>query len=351
MRQPDENREELWAWLLQRNARMYGVAFSIDAVGDVYLTGRVPLAGVDRGRAGPAARLGAHLRRRVLRHDAGDRLRHGDPAGVGLAGQARRVAGQPAGVRPSLPVGPSLERKDQCDWRDRHSRLCLEARRELAFSQAPRSKGFGGCRGRKAARRAMRLGATLARRWGMAGHLATGGESGRRLRGWASFAPLVGPSEMISSVPRPQQILAISPAARPPGTPADRRSALLDHAISLTGVRRAKVCFVTTAIGDDPAGSPASTPCWLPPIPPAEPRPAVPHAERRRRAVTSWSPGPDLGQRRQLANLLALWRVHRRDEFLRERRDAGVVLGGGGAGRSAGTSAAPPTRSPTFSTR
>ncbi|MEO3779684.1 YbjN domain-containing protein [Micromonospora sp. B11E3] len=47
MRQPDERREELWAWLLQRNARMYGVSFSIDAVGDVYLTGRVNLAGLD----------------------------------------------------------------------------------------------------------------------------------------------------------------------------------------------------------------------------------------------------------------------------------------------------------------
>jgi hypothetical protein len=46
MRQPDERREELWAWLLQRNARMYGVAFAIDAVGDVYLTGRVPLHAV-----------------------------------------------------------------------------------------------------------------------------------------------------------------------------------------------------------------------------------------------------------------------------------------------------------------
>jgi len=43
MRQPDERREELWAFLLQHNARMYGVAFSIDAVGDVYLTGRTPL--------------------------------------------------------------------------------------------------------------------------------------------------------------------------------------------------------------------------------------------------------------------------------------------------------------------
>jgi hypothetical protein len=46
MRQPDERREELWAYLLQRNARMYGVAFAIDKVGDVYLTGRVPLHAV-----------------------------------------------------------------------------------------------------------------------------------------------------------------------------------------------------------------------------------------------------------------------------------------------------------------
>lgn len=46
MRQPDERREELWAWLLQRNARMYGVAFAIDAAGDVYLTGRVALHAV-----------------------------------------------------------------------------------------------------------------------------------------------------------------------------------------------------------------------------------------------------------------------------------------------------------------
>lgn len=47
MRHPDEKNEELWAWLLRRNARMYGVSFSIDAVGDVYLTGRVTLKGLD----------------------------------------------------------------------------------------------------------------------------------------------------------------------------------------------------------------------------------------------------------------------------------------------------------------
>ncbi|WP_369130305.1 YbjN domain-containing protein [Modestobacter roseus] len=45
-RQPDENREQLWAWLLQHNARMYGVAYSIDSVGDVYLTGTFAHAAV-----------------------------------------------------------------------------------------------------------------------------------------------------------------------------------------------------------------------------------------------------------------------------------------------------------------
>ena len=47
MRHPDENHEELWAWMLRHNARMYGVSFSIDAAGDVYLTGRVSLKGLD----------------------------------------------------------------------------------------------------------------------------------------------------------------------------------------------------------------------------------------------------------------------------------------------------------------
>jgi Putative bacterial sensory transduction regulator len=46
MRQPDERREELWTWLLRRNARMYGVAFAVDAVGDVYLVGRTSLPAV-----------------------------------------------------------------------------------------------------------------------------------------------------------------------------------------------------------------------------------------------------------------------------------------------------------------
>jgi hypothetical protein len=46
MRHPEENREALWEWLLLRNARMYGVAFSVDQAGDVYLVGRSPLHAV-----------------------------------------------------------------------------------------------------------------------------------------------------------------------------------------------------------------------------------------------------------------------------------------------------------------
>ena len=46
MRAPDENREQIYAWLLQRNARMYAVSWAIDGSGDVYLVGRTPLAAV-----------------------------------------------------------------------------------------------------------------------------------------------------------------------------------------------------------------------------------------------------------------------------------------------------------------
>lgn len=42
-RRPDENHEEVYRWLLERNGRMYGVAFMVDRLGDIYLTGRVSL--------------------------------------------------------------------------------------------------------------------------------------------------------------------------------------------------------------------------------------------------------------------------------------------------------------------
>jgi hypothetical protein len=46
MRKPDENREAVYEFLLQRNVRTYGVSWAIDSMGDVYLAGRLPLAAV-----------------------------------------------------------------------------------------------------------------------------------------------------------------------------------------------------------------------------------------------------------------------------------------------------------------
>ena len=45
-RQPDENHAAFYRFLLERNGRMYGVHFSLDPVGDVYLTGKLPLSSV-----------------------------------------------------------------------------------------------------------------------------------------------------------------------------------------------------------------------------------------------------------------------------------------------------------------
>ena len=47
IRHPDENTFAVYRWLLERNKRMYGLAYSIDHLGDVYLTGRFPLTSID----------------------------------------------------------------------------------------------------------------------------------------------------------------------------------------------------------------------------------------------------------------------------------------------------------------
>ncbi len=45
-RHPDENHEAVYRWLLERNTRLYAVAFAVDHLGDVYLSGRLPLHAV-----------------------------------------------------------------------------------------------------------------------------------------------------------------------------------------------------------------------------------------------------------------------------------------------------------------
>jgi hypothetical protein len=43
-RKPDENFEGVYRWLLERNMKMFAVAFALDALGDIYLDGRLPLS-------------------------------------------------------------------------------------------------------------------------------------------------------------------------------------------------------------------------------------------------------------------------------------------------------------------
>ena len=45
-RRPDENAEAVYRWLLQRNLKLYGVSYAVDRLGDIYVTGRLPLAAV-----------------------------------------------------------------------------------------------------------------------------------------------------------------------------------------------------------------------------------------------------------------------------------------------------------------
>ena len=42
-RNPDENHQRVYRWLLERNLKLSGVAFSVDALGDIYLVGRIGL--------------------------------------------------------------------------------------------------------------------------------------------------------------------------------------------------------------------------------------------------------------------------------------------------------------------
>jgi hypothetical protein len=46
-RRPDENHAGVYRWLLERNLKLYGVGFAVDALGDIYLTGRIGLDRVD----------------------------------------------------------------------------------------------------------------------------------------------------------------------------------------------------------------------------------------------------------------------------------------------------------------
>lgn len=46
-RKPDEAHEGVYRFLLQRNARLYGVHYTLDRIGDIHLIGRISLRAVD----------------------------------------------------------------------------------------------------------------------------------------------------------------------------------------------------------------------------------------------------------------------------------------------------------------
>ena len=46
-RRPDENNEGVYRFMLQRNARLYGVHYALDRIGDIHLIGRIGLHAVD----------------------------------------------------------------------------------------------------------------------------------------------------------------------------------------------------------------------------------------------------------------------------------------------------------------
>ncbi len=45
-RRPDENHEAVYRWLLERNLRLYAIAFAVDHNGDIWLDGRLGLHAV-----------------------------------------------------------------------------------------------------------------------------------------------------------------------------------------------------------------------------------------------------------------------------------------------------------------
>lgn len=45
-RNPDEDHQRVYRWLLERNLQLYLIRFSVDAHGDIYLTGRISLSAV-----------------------------------------------------------------------------------------------------------------------------------------------------------------------------------------------------------------------------------------------------------------------------------------------------------------
>ncbi|MGH3096770.1 MAG: Type 1 glutamine amidotransferase-like domain-containing protein, partial [Streptosporangiales bacterium] len=133
---------------------------------------------------------------------------------------------------------------------------------------------------------------------------------------------------------RPPQVLATSGGLRQrAGVRFSERHGLMNEAIRLPGVKVAKVCGIFTAVGDD-----ASTiALWYGAL--------GGHGDIDTTHFTVFDMPNYIDYRAHLlaqdviwvcggstANLLALWRLHRLDEILRDCWEAGIVLTGVSAG-------------------
>lgn len=134
---------------------------------------------------------------------------------------------------------------------------------------------------------------------------------------------------------RPRQILATSGGFKGPSTGPYRahRGGLINYALELTGVDRPKLCFLTTASGDNDAeialyynafaGSDDAIVSHLELF--MMPNHLDPRAHLLAQDVIWVSGG-------SVANLLAVWRAHGLDSVFREAWEAGIVLSGVSAG-------------------
>ena len=109
-RQPDENHQGVYRYLLQRNAKLRTVAYCLDALGDIHLVGRLGLATLS------AAEIDTTLGVLLAASDADFNpiLERGfadlDPPRVGVAVADRPVAEEPAGLPAPRRGAPGCRR-------------------------------------------------------------------------------------------------------------------------------------------------------------------------------------------------------------------------------------------------
>ena len=74
-RKPDENHVGVYRWLLERNLKLQGICFAVDTLGDIYLTGSLPVGLVSRTEVDRLLGARGRGRRRQFQCDLGAGVR------------------------------------------------------------------------------------------------------------------------------------------------------------------------------------------------------------------------------------------------------------------------------------